>query len=157
MTKAGGWTFPRLKSLLLCVALPLAAAVSASGQKGGSSGGGHPAPAPAPAPTPSPVRSPGNTGGVYGSSPYGSSPYAPYGINSPFFGGSDVTPQQASLYSRLQRQERQKRIVTDTNKLVALTSEYQHALQQGGQTPDTDRKLRDIEKLARNLRATLVQ
>jgi hypothetical protein len=138
------WVFLRHTGVL-CAAL-LALSICAPAQKSSSSSGtgGHPAPMPAP----TPVRS-------NGSPSY--NPIAAGGFNSPFFNMGMSSPEQVTVYNRLQRQERHKRVVKDTERLVALTSEYQHALTEQGQTAETDRKLREIEKLAREVRTTLVQ
>ena len=68
-----------------------------------------------------------------------------------------VDPERAALYDRLHRQERQKQVVKDTDRLVKLTTEFEKEVKATGQTAETERHLRDIEKLAHEVRATLVQ
>ena len=78
-------------------------------------------------------------------------------IDPALFNMGMTTSEQVTSYNRFQRLERQKRVVKETNDLVSLTTEYQHLLQTDGKTAETERNLRQIEKLARDVRTTLVQ
>ena len=70
---------------------------------------------------------------------------------------SSIDPERASLYERLHRQERQKQVVKDTDRLLKLTADYQHEISETGQTAQTEKHLREIEKLAHEVRTTLTQ
>ena len=133
------------------VVLAFAAATPVSAQKAGSgsSGGTSHAPA-APSPAPRPASS-GTSSGNTSTYPYG------YGYGYPYGSTDGVDPERAALYDRLHRQERQKEVVKDTDRLVKLTTEYQNEVKATGQTAETEKHLREIEKLAHNVRTTLMQ
>ena len=82
----------------------------------------------------------------------------PNGINAYGYGDfPTIDPQRAALYDRLRRQERQKQLVKDTDRLVKLTSEYQVKVKGSEDPADAQKRLAEIEKLARRLRTTQVQ
>lgn len=64
--------------------------------------------------------------------------------------------ENAEIVERLKRsreRERQRRIVDDANRLVELTSRYRKALQEHPTaTPENQKLLADIEKLAREVK-----
>jgi hypothetical protein len=58
-------------------------------------------------------------------------------------------------YARMQNTERQKRLVSDTDRLLTLTSQLQASIaSSGGETPTPEmlRKMDEIEKLARSVK-----
>lgn len=69
----------------------------------------------------------------------------------------DMDPHQnlPESYARMQNTERQKRLVSDTERLLNLTSQLKASIaSSGGEalTPDMLRQMDEIEKLARSVK-----
>ncbi len=75
-------------------------------------------------------------------------------MNGPYPGdGSEANARIETLRSMARAAERQKRMVEDADRLVALTTRYrEHMLEHGEKTPDDARLLLEIEKLARSVK-----
>ena len=131
--------------LFLVATLTLAAQKSGGATGAGSGTGSRPASPPRVPTTNYPVDSTGT--------PIGSADSV-YNFPSP--SGTPVDP----MLARLLRQERQKQVVRDTDRLVRLTSEYQAEVKASGANGPsaiTEKHLKEIEKLAHEVRTTLAQ
>jgi len=63
--------------------------------------------------------------------------------------------QMPETYARVQNTERQKRLVSDTGKLLTLTNQLKAEIAESGSdnlTPDMLRQMDEIEKLARSVK-----
>ena len=123
---------------LAAAALLALCSVSAAAQKSTS-----------PAPRPSGGISAGSSGTPYGTPSSGSN--APFGANSPFPPAYDDRLENSRAQARAA--ERQKRMVEDANRLVALTTRYRASVaDHGTETIEDARMLLEIEKLARSVK-----
>lgn len=70
----------------------------------------------------------------------------------------DMDPMQRSLpesYSRMQNSERQRHLVSDTERLLTLTNQLKASIASSGSealTPEMLRQMDEIEKLARSVK-----
>ena len=123
--------------------LPAQKSGAGTGTSGGAGTGTRP-----PLPTPAPS---------YGNYPINSG-NDPLGLRNPTYNfPTSSGPQVDPMLARLLRQERQKQVVRDTDRLVRLTSQYQAEVKASGTTATTEKHLKEIEKLAHNVRTTLTQ
>ncbi|WP_419806868.1 hypothetical protein [Terriglobus sp.] len=131
-----------MSMVVLAMPLGLHAQKGGAGTGAGSSTGSRP-PLPPPAPgSKFPTYSGGNPIYIPGSS-----------ANYPVSSGPPID----SMLARLLKQERQKQVVRDTDRLVALTAQYQAEVKATGPTTATNKQLKTIEKLAHEVRTTLMQ
>jgi hypothetical protein len=68
--------------------------------------------------------------------------------------GMDPLPRMEEQQARSRNSERQKRLVADTNRLLALIADLKRQIEQGGdgQSVDVTKKAEEIEKLARSVK-----
>ena len=70
---------------------------------------------------------------------------------------NDIDPHRnlPESYARMQNTERQKRLVSDTDRLLSLTSQLKASIASSGSetlTPEMLRQMDEIEKLARSVK-----
>lgn len=69
--------------------------------------------------------------------------------------GMDPLPRMEEQQARSRNSERQKRLVADTDRLLALIEDLKHQIEQAdkdGQSVDVTKKAEEIEKLAKSVK-----
>ncbi|HMH15058.1 MAG TPA: hypothetical protein VK578_18300 [Edaphobacter sp.] len=69
--------------------------------------------------------------------------------------GMDPLPRMEEQQARSRNSERQKRLVADTDRLLALIADLKHQIEQAdkdGQPADVTKKAEEIEKLAKSVK-----
>jgi hypothetical protein len=69
--------------------------------------------------------------------------------------GFDPLPGMEEQQARSRNSERQKRLVADTDRLLALVEDLKHQIEQSdkdGQPADVTKKAEEIEKLAKSVK-----
>jgi len=104
-------------------------------------------------------QSPGGSGGGQGQGQGSMHPYPQHEDVSPL-SPDDADPAMFGRRMRALNAERQKQIVSDTDKLLKLARELNDEVikaNSGTLTPDELHKIADIEKLARNVRQRMTE
>jgi hypothetical protein len=69
--------------------------------------------------------------------------------------GMDPLPRMEEQQARSRNSERQKRLVADTDRLLALVADLKHQIEQAdkdGQPMDVTKKAEEIERLAKSVK-----
>jgi hypothetical protein len=69
--------------------------------------------------------------------------------------GMDPLPRMEEQQARSRNSERQKRLVADTDRLLALVADLKHQIEQAdkdGQPADVTKKAEEIERLAKSVK-----